>query len=206
MSLLTDRVLNLSRVNVVGTSGSGKTTFARRLASALDAPFIELDRLYWGPNWKPIAEDIFRERLSQAVAVDRWVLDGNYISRSEDIKWKNVTTVIWLDYSFPRTLKQSIGRAFYRALSKQEIWPGTGNRESFRKLLFSCDSMVLWTLSNYFPTRRRYLKKMQSPQFEHIHFLRLACPADADRLIQKIKSDSLKPDSSNAAQADNRQQ
>ncbi len=39
-------------INVVGTSGSGKSTLARRLAHRLELPWIELDRLYWRPNWQ----------------------------------------------------------------------------------------------------------------------------------------------------------
>ena len=35
----------LSRVVVVGTTCSGKTTFANRLAVLLDAPHVELDAL-----------------------------------------------------------------------------------------------------------------------------------------------------------------
>lgn len=43
---------------VVGTSCCGKTTFARRLAAALEQPHIELDALYWRPVW-PRATAIF---------------------------------------------------------------------------------------------------------------------------------------------------
>jgi gluconate kinase len=32
-------------------SGSGKTTFSRQLAAALDAPYIEMDALFWKPEW-----------------------------------------------------------------------------------------------------------------------------------------------------------
>ena len=38
---------------VMGVSGSGKTTYARKLASQLNVPHIELDTLYWGPDWTP---------------------------------------------------------------------------------------------------------------------------------------------------------
>jgi adenylate kinase family enzyme len=40
----------LRRVNVKGTSGSGKTTFAQELARRLDVPFVELDALHHGPD------------------------------------------------------------------------------------------------------------------------------------------------------------
>ena len=41
----------MKRISVVGSSGSGKTTVARRIAEALDAPHVELDELHWGPDW-----------------------------------------------------------------------------------------------------------------------------------------------------------
>ena len=43
----------LERVVVVGTSGSGKTTFARSLSIELGATYTEVDALYWGQNWTP---------------------------------------------------------------------------------------------------------------------------------------------------------
>lgn len=35
------------KINVVGTSGVGKSTLARRLAQDLSLPYIEMDVLYW---------------------------------------------------------------------------------------------------------------------------------------------------------------
>ena len=35
------------KINVVGTSGVGKSTLAKRLAALLSVPYIEMDTLYW---------------------------------------------------------------------------------------------------------------------------------------------------------------
>ena len=73
------------RVNVIGTSGSGKSSFAKQLAGALRTPYLEMDRLYWKPNWQePKDEELF-PILEQALSGDAWVLDGNY-TRTTHIK------------------------------------------------------------------------------------------------------------------------
>ena len=69
---------DLSRVVVVGTSGAGKTTFARRLAGSLGVRHIELDALHWDSGWVPKGLDEFRQSVGEAVAQERWVVDGNY--------------------------------------------------------------------------------------------------------------------------------
>ena len=66
----------MERINVVGTSCSGKTTLARRIATRIDASHVEMDALFWGPGWQPVATELFRSRVAEAVGGDRWVLDG----------------------------------------------------------------------------------------------------------------------------------
>ncbi len=92
-------------INVVGTSGSGKSTLARRPAHRLGLPWIELDRLYWRPNWQGAPDEAFFAAIAAATATPGWVLDGNY-NRSRSVKWRAVDLVIWVDYGFWRTLRQ----------------------------------------------------------------------------------------------------
>ena len=95
----------LSRVVVIGTSGAGKTTFARELSSILGCPHVELDALYWGANWTEVADDVFRERVQAATAGNRWVVDGDY-ARATDLVWPKLTAVIWLNLGFARVFSR----------------------------------------------------------------------------------------------------
>lgn len=175
------------RINVIGTSGSGKTTFGRQLAEVLDLPFLEMDALFWGPDWSfPDDPEMF-SRLEAALQGEDWVLDGNY-TRTRKIKWARVDAVVWLDYSFPRTLSQAVSRALSRTFSGEELWPGTGNRETFRKL-FSRDSIVLWTIRTYGRNRRRITRWMAAEEYQRITFHRLRSPRAAEAFLERLRED-----------------
>ena len=75
------------KINVIGCSGSGKSTFARQLASLYAVPYIEMDALHWQKNWQPATDEQLYKKLSQALqnAPNGWVLDGNY-TRTQPIK------------------------------------------------------------------------------------------------------------------------
>ena len=174
------------KVNVVGTSGSGKSTFARRLSQAMSVPYIEMDTLYWRENWQGCSDDEMSTRLATALAAsDGWVLDGNY-NRTRPIKWQDVDIIIWVDSSFWRTLWQSLSRAVNRAWTQKELWPGTGNRESFRRSFFSRQSIIWWMLKTWRSNRRRYLADIVNPAYAHIRFVRLRSKREADALIAEL--------------------
>jgi adenylate kinase family enzyme len=46
------------KINVIGTSGSGKSTLAKQIATELAIPYIEMDRLYWRPDWQGTPDDV----------------------------------------------------------------------------------------------------------------------------------------------------
>ena len=176
------------KINVIGTSGSGKTTLARQIADELAIPYIEMDKLYWRPNWQGTADDAFLEKLEHALSASQnWVLDGNY-NRTRPVKWRNVDLVVWVDYGFVRTLYQAVIRAIKRAWHQHELWPGTGNKESFRRAFLSRESIIIWTIKTWRNNRRRYQVDMQNPDYAHIRFIRITRRAQAETLIASLKS------------------
>ena len=148
---------------------------------------IELDALHWGPGWTPADDATLLAAIAAALdGQPRWVVDGNY-TRSIPVKWATVEAVIWLDYGLVTTMIRAIRRAIGRIRSGAELWPGTGNRESFRQTFLSRNSILLWTLTTHAKTRRSYESLSADPRFAHIRFIRLRRPAQAVALLQAIR-------------------
>ncbi|MGP5516510.1 AAA family ATPase [Psychrobacter alimentarius] len=175
----------MKKINVVGTSGSGKSTFSRMLAKKLDYPYLEMDAMFWRANWQESNDEEFFAKLQQYLSQDTWVLDGNY-HRTVDIKWADVDHVIWIDYPFSRTIYQAIKRAFIRSITKTELWDKTGNVETFRKSFFSRDSIIIWTLKTYKRNHIRYMEMLNDPKYNHIEFVRLTSPKMAKKFIDEL--------------------
>ncbi|HBC3480974.1 TPA: adenylate kinase [Vibrio parahaemolyticus] len=177
----------MKRINVIGTSGSGKSTFSRMLASELKYPYLEMDALFWKPNWQESSDEEFFANLADRLSDEQWVLDGNY-NRTAEIKWSRVDTIVWVDYSFVRTLFQAVKRALVRIVTKQELWGKTGNVESFRKSFLSKDSIILWTLKTYSKNRARYTELLNDPKYSHIKFVRITSPQKAKVFISELRT------------------
>jgi adenylate kinase family enzyme len=175
------------RINVIGISGSGKTTFGKKLAEILKIPFLEMDAIFWGPNWVQPSDEIFFPKLTQFLEGEDWILDGNY-TRTIGFKWDRVQAVVWLNFSFPRTVYQCIKRATGRLFSQDELWPGTGNRENFR-MLFSRDSIVWYTITNYHHQVKRNFNFMSTEDFSHIKFHRLRNPRESREFLVNAEID-----------------
>jgi adenylate kinase family enzyme len=176
---------NLRRINVIGTSGAGKSTFSKRLAEVLNYPYIEMDKIFWEPNWKWPSDEKFFSKLKSSLNQETWVLDGNY-TRSVPIKWEQVDLIIWLDYSFPRTLIQAVKRAIIRSLTKEELWEGTENRESFTKSFLSKESIIWWTITTHKKNRLKYESYLMDPAFSHLKFIRLRSHAEAENFLKTL--------------------
>jgi len=177
----------MNRVNVIGTTGSGKSIFSKELSSILGVPYIQLDELLWKSNWQESPDEEFLPVVEKAVAGDLWVIDGNF-SRTTSIKWLRADTVVWLDFSYFITFKQLLLRTLKRVVRKNELWPNTGNKESFRRSFFSRSSILLWFFQNYSRNRKKYFKAMNSDKYSSLEFVRLTSPGEARTFLEKTRN------------------
>ena len=172
---------NLDRVAVIGTSCSGKTTLARRLASFLGTRHVELDSLHWGPEWTP--EPDFLTKVLEAVEQPRWVIEGNY-SRVRDIVWRRSTSIVWLDYSFARVFSRALGRTVRRIVTRESLY--SGNRETFRRSFFDLDGIPWWVLRTHQRRRREFPELFRRPEYAHAALIRLRSPAAAEEFLARL--------------------
>ena len=180
----------IRRINVIGTSGSGKSTFGRSLAQTIQAPYLEMDNLYWKDNWEEPSDEMFFSDLEQALRGDSWVLDGNY-SRTTPLKWARVQLVIWLDLPFLLTFWQVLRRSVTRAWTQRQIWPDSNNKETFSKM-FRHDSVVLWSITSYRRNRSRYSALFhQTEQFPGVHFVRLRSHKEVRNFVAQFPESNL---------------
>jgi adenylate kinase family enzyme len=174
---------DLRRVVVVGTSCSGKTTFARRLADLLGCPHVELDALHWAPNWVERPDEELRASVAEAVAAERWVVDGNY-HVVRDLTWARATHIVWLDFSFPVVFSRALGRTIRRSVSGEELF--AGNRETLRQSFLSRESILLWVLATYRRRRRLYGGLMRESPWPALRWISFARPVDAESFLRGL--------------------
>lgn len=86
----------MRRVAIIGNSGGGKSTLARRLGEALGLPVIHLDVLYWKPGWRESDDDAFAARQAEALAGDSWICDGNFTG-TQPLRMARADTIVWID-------------------------------------------------------------------------------------------------------------
>jgi adenylate kinase family enzyme len=167
------------RIVVVGVTGCGKSTMADRLAKKLGLEFIELDALYWKPNWVACTDEEFRAKVETATQAPGWALAGNY-SATRDIVWSRAEAIVWLDYPFFLVLGWSLRRIWVRWRTKELLW-GTNYEPLWVHFkLWSKDSLINWLLQTYWRRKRQYPALLAAPEYAHLKTFRFESPRQAE--------------------------
>jgi adenylate kinase family enzyme len=173
----------LERIQVIGTSGTGKSELARRLSARLAIPHVELDDLNWLPGWRERPADEFRARLLEVVARQRWIIAGNYEHKAQEVIFPRATAIVWLDYRFAVTLWRTLRRSVRRIALREECC--NGNRETIARAL-SRDSILLWVLHTHGPRRRATPERLARPENAHLRKLVFRTPRETAAWLRQL--------------------
>ena len=68
----------MKKIIVIGCSGSGKTTFSQKLCEKTGIQLFHLDAIWHRSDKTHISREEFDKRLGEILALDSWIIDGNY--------------------------------------------------------------------------------------------------------------------------------
>jgi adenylate kinase family enzyme len=174
----------VNRVLIVGPTGSGKTTVAARLAAVLGARFVDLDALFWKPNWTRSDPDEFRTRVAGSTSGGRWVADGDYLPQLGDLLWERADTVVWLDPALALMVARLVRRTTSRSLHRTKLW--AGNREHLSNLFNKEPSLVAWARDIQTERRAVYSARMSDPAWSHLSFVPLRSRREVRRWLSEV--------------------
>ena len=109
------------RVVVIGNSGGGKSTLARRLSSAGKCGHVEIDSLMWRLGWQLTPAEIYNAEHARLIAEENWIIEG--LGRRESIpaRLARATDIVLVD--------MPLWMHFWLAAERQIRW-STGTIEN----------------------------------------------------------------------------
>jgi len=144
-----DRLSIGPRISIRGPTGSGKSTLGYTLGRRFGLPVVELDAIYWLPHWQMKPLDQFRTDVKAALEAcpQGWICVGNY-SHVQDLVLSQADTVLWLRLPFRVSFWRLCKRTVTRSWTRQLLWEGNPNRESWRQSFCSRDSILLYAITS----------------------------------------------------------
>lgn len=99
----------MKKVVVLGGSGSGKSTFARKLCAVTRLPLYHLDNLFWNKDKTHVSREVFDRRLDVILSYDRYIIDGEY-GRTIERRIAAADTVFFFDIPLEDRLSGAAAR------------------------------------------------------------------------------------------------
>lgn len=171
------------KIMIMGSSGSGKSTYARKLGEALALPVYHLDAYYWKPGWVETPKEEWVKFNEQLVMKEEWIIDGHYGS-TMDIRAQAADVIIYFDLSpWITTYRIFKRRIQYHGKTRPDLNEG-------------CPESIDWPFIKYVWNFRRdkhsnVLNRLAKyPKDTKVIIIKR--PKEAKRMLNEIKSQGLR--------------
>ena len=88
----------MSRIAILGNTAGGKSTLARHLAKTRNLPHIEIDEIYWMPDWTAVPAEAYERDHEAALEMPEWIIDGGGDLASVQKRVDRANELILLDF------------------------------------------------------------------------------------------------------------
>ena len=174
----------MKRIQIVGSIGSGKTSLGKKLSKKMGIPHFELDTLFWLPGWKIRPFDEIFELAYVQADKPAWIICGNF-SFLKHVTLDEADTIVWLDYPFWVCFWQTLKRAISNIVKQKKCC--NGNQETFGRLFFSKNSILLWMIRTFKRRNKRYAFLIKDPMYKDKTFVRLQSHKETAQWFKSIK-------------------
>lgn len=160
---------------IFGLPGSGKSTFATKLAQCLDIPIFHLDKHFYVENWVERNYQEFLDIQQSFVNQPKWVIDGNAM-KSLEIRFQQADIAIYFHFPVFLCLWRVLKRVFHKNWHIPDLAEG-------------CTKSVRFQLIKYmFQFHRRYSQKINELRlrYPHVHFYLFQSDRDATQFLKAV--------------------
>jgi adenylate kinase family enzyme len=113
----------MKRVIVVGSPGSGKSTFSKKLGSMTGLPIVHLDYYHLQSQHNYRADTAsWNLKVIELIKPDKWIMDGNYGATFPE-RFKSADTIVFFDIPRRICLYRILKRYFYYQNRKRDEMP-----------------------------------------------------------------------------------
>lgn len=158
--------VKVRRISVVGSTGSGKTTFARDLSERLALPFYELDSVRSEPVGISQGDSGFVGEIGELVQNEGWIIDGHY-RNVRHLIWQRADLVLHLKYPVTVIIARLVGRYIGKRSNSGSSGGADGGASWARRF-----NRMAKTIRE----RREYAKIFDGPDFTGLTVVELRSP------------------------------
>lgn len=108
----------MKKIAVIGNAAGGKSTLCRTLTQTLNIPLLEIDQIFWTPDWRVAPADAYNAHHDAFIAGETWLVDGGGSWESVLKRLAVADTVIFLDMPLWR---------HYWWVTKRQFWTRKGS-------------------------------------------------------------------------------